>query len=319
MSTNTRGFTLGIQHDPRAVARAMNGILLNGGRSVLAKGPYDGPKERSLRVTFNPDVYGGFSVTSYAGDNWRVCKAFALEKLGLPQWRPQGKAPEIDPAIQRMMERSRRAEAEKRKAEAEADDARRKEWALRIWNEASDPRGTIVERYLNEHRKLELPDEVAGEVIRFHAALKHGEARCPAMVALFRNIRSGEPQAIHRVFLDPTTAAKIDRLMLGPVGGAAIMIDQSTTALTIAEGIETSLAARQLGLSPVWALGSCGAIKAFPAIKQLSELSICEELDNAGRSAAEECKARYLRAGKPVTMITSKVGSDLNDAWRAMK
>src|SRR5262249_54473109 len=57
--------------------------------------------------------------------------------------------------------------------------------ALAIWNEARDPRGTIVERYLKEERGLRLPDEIAGEVIRFHPALWYDGGHVPGMVALF--------------------------------------------------------------------------------------------------------------------------------------
>ena len=62
-----------------------------------------------------------------------------------------------------------------------------------------------------------LGDDLAGDVMRWHP-------RIGAMLALFRNIVTGEPQAISRTFLD-REGRKIERKFLGPVGGAAIMLD----------------------------------------------------------------------------------------------
>jgi hypothetical protein len=82
--------------------------------------------------------------------------------------------------------------------------------ALALWRAARDPRGTIVEAYLRS-RCLDLPDEAAGEAIRFHPHCPFGEARHPAMVCLVRNIITNEPQAIHRTALTPDgTAIKHD-------------------------------------------------------------------------------------------------------------
>src|SRR5262249_50877471 len=47
---------------------------------------------------------------------------------------------------------------------------KRRERALGIWNEARDPRGTVVEKYL-ALRRLDLPAELAGNVM---------ERQCPA-------------------------------------------------------------------------------------------------------------------------------------------
>ena len=44
--------------------------------------------------------------------------------------------------------------------------------------------------------------------------------------------------------------------MLGVVAGAAVKLDAAGEALAIGEGVETAMAARQLGLRPVWAVGS---------------------------------------------------------------
>jgi hypothetical protein len=118
------------------------------------------------------------------------------------------------------------------------DRKERTDIALGVWAAAVDPRGTLVEKYLAS-RALELGDDIAGEVLRWHSGLG-------AMVALFRDIKTGEPQAISRTFLDHD-ARKIDRRFLGPVGGAAIMLDAFdvvTHGLHIGEGVEIKVAQR---------------------------------------------------------------------------
>ncbi len=96
---------------------------------------------------------------------------------------------------------ARRQQRMSRHDPRDADESRMRR-ALRAWAEATDPRGTPVEIYLRS-RGLELPDETAGEAIRYHAHCAFGAERHPAMVCLVRNIVTNEPQAIHRTALGP--------------------------------------------------------------------------------------------------------------------
>jgi putative DNA primase/helicase len=128
---------------------------------------------------------------------------------------------------------------------------------------------------------------------------------------------TGEPQAISRTFIDHR-GQKRDRKFLGPVGGAAIKLgddDEVTTGLHIGEGVETCLAARMTGLRPTWALGSAGAIAAFPVLSGVEALTIMAEPESP--QAAETCAARWHEAGREVFIIRSLMGSDLNDALMA--
>jgi hypothetical protein len=105
------------------------------------------------------------------------------------------------------------------------------------------------------------------------------------MVAALRSIRTDEITGIHRTALTPE-GTKIGRKMYGTAGGAAIMLDgHPGPSLTIGEGIETTLSARQLGFGAAWALGSVGAIAAFPVLPGVSSLSLLEEVDQSGASA----------------------------------
>jgi hypothetical protein len=112
--------------------------------------------------------------------------------------------------------------------------------ALALWREAVDPRETLVERYLasrglrlsrSDARPLltdvHLHEDLAGDVLRWHP-------RIGAMLALFRNIETDRPQAVSRTFLD-RQGRKIGRKFLGPVGGAAIMLDRFDIVLHVGE------------------------------------------------------------------------------------
>jgi len=141
--------------------------------------------------------------------------------------------------------------------------------------------------------------------------------RLPAMICAMRSIATGEMTGIHRTFLDRITAAKVDRRMLGIAKGTAIQLDDyPDDSLTIVEGVETALSARFMGLAPVWALGSSGAIGFFPVLKERIHLTVCEEQDATSQRDVAEVKRRYLKSGRFVTIVRPTHGSDLNDALR---
>lgn len=170
-------------------------------------------------------------------------------------------------------------------------------------------------------RGLELPDEVAGEAIRFSARCPWGASFTPAMVAPFRSIQTGEITGIHRTALT-TDGQKVGRKMLGIAAGAAIMLDPCETVslgLTTGEGIETCLSARQLGIRPVWALGSSDAIRTFPVLPGIEGLTILGETGDGGANAraTQEVGTRWHRAGRTVEVVMPRVGEDLNAALRA--
>ena len=79
---------------------------------------------------------------------------------------------------------------------------------------------------------------------------------------------------------------------MGPVGGAAIMLDgfdAVRAGAPIGEGVETCQAARQLGLKPCWALGSAGAVASLPVLGGVETLTLLAENDDASARATEAC------------------------------
>jgi hypothetical protein len=278
---------------------------VTGRDSANVPGPGHSAADRSLSIKLNLRAPGGFVVYSHAGDNPIECRNYICAKLGfLTRQRGEYRR---EPLIVT--------------DGGNIDEARRKALALKLWMEASNPAGSIVERYLREYRGLDLPADVAGNVIRFHPSLYFNRQKhMPAMVCLLRNVKTNEPCGIHRTFLDEKTGDKIERKMLGIAKSAAVKFDlQPVHSLTIGEGIETVLSARAAGYAPCWALGSSGAVRNFPVINDLAELTVLEENDPTSRRDVKVCARRYLGARKPVNIITSKIGNDFNDAWRAMK
>lgn len=192
---------------------------------------------------------------------------------------------------------------------------------LRHWQAARDPRGTVVEAYLRS-RGLDLPNDVAGRVLRYHPRLWHEESQSswPGMVALITDLRSDRPLGTHRTFLAPDGSGKAPvkppKKMLGGARGGAIKIsagDEVELGLVVGEGIETALAARQLGLRPVWALGSAGAISSLLVLPGVEGLTIVGEADEANARAVRECARRWVTADVDVSVLEPVGGGDAND------
>jgi putative DNA primase/helicase len=289
------------------MAAALGGEVLKGkgGPYVLCPGPGHSARDRSLSVSLSEGGPIGFVVHSHAGDDWRICREHVAKRLGQP------------------VERRNRPERPKQPVgRSNASPANySNSGGLPLWKEARDPRNTIVESYLGG-RGLDLSDNVAGRVVRVHPHCPFGEGvRHPCMVVLFRSIITDALQAIHRTALT-VDGKKIDRKMMGEVRGAAIKIDADENVeqgLVIGEGFETCLAARMLGLRPVWALGSAGAIAAFPVLPGIEALTILGESDKTGanQKAVKACAERWSAAGREVLVAMPRVAGDLNDALQS--
>ena len=304
--------------DLRQIAAALGGEV--SGQQVLAPGPGHSPRDRSLAVCLSANASAGFVCHSHAGDDWQICVEHVRARLGLPPWKPGDEQDRrIEPSRVKTFDRAtvdREADYRPRNE----DDLLRIKRAVDIWNGAVDPRGTLAERYLNS-RALDLTPELA--VLRFHPRCpwRNEETgrteRIPALIAAFRSIDDNEITAVHRIRVDqPARWPKADRRMLGVVHRAAVKLDPSTTGeLAIGEGVETCMAARQLGIRPCWALGSTGMISFFPIIPSVVTLRIVGENDAASQHAVEMCGQRWRRAGRRVRVIRPTAGDkDLNDA-----
>ena len=135
----------------------------------------------------------------------------------------------------------------------------------------------------------------------------------PALIVPFRSIDDDRIIGIHRIALR-SDGSKIARRMLGVIARAAIKLDPIAERRTIAEGLETSMAGRELGYAPAWALGSAGTISFFPVLEGVKMLVILGEHDETNARAIQFCGRRWLRAGRRVRLVKPKIGSDVNDA-----
>ncbi|MFD0466750.1 virulence-associated protein E [Microvirga aerilata] len=241
-----------------------------------------------MSVHLDPQYREGFWVISFSGDDEIQCRDHVRTAAGLPAWAPSSRdqAPVLCPIIVH----TGPSEDENRKA------AWLQSRVLALWEEACDPRGTIVEAYLTRSKEdggrgLAYPDDVADAVLRYHPACPWKDEsgttlRVPAMVAAMRCIHTDRLKAVHRTRLTPE-GRKVDRRMLGDAKEAAIKLDPGeavTMGLVVGEGIETCLAARQIGLRPVWALGSVGSIQTFQVLSGIDAITLLAETDKGVRT-----------------------------------
>lgn len=196
--------------------------------------------------------------------------------------------------------------------------AERSEIAQRIWREARPAAGTIVERYLRA-RAITIPPPAS---LRF-AMLWHAPSRreLPAMVARVDNVR-GELVAVHRTYLRPDGAARVDKLMIGPVRAAATRLAPTRRKLGLTEGIETALSVMTaIPELSVWAALSTSGLRTIelPPPRAAAEVVIFADADPDGLAAAEDAAERLGRAGRRVRIARPPEGfADFNDVLRGV-
>jgi len=272
--------------DIKSAAAALCGDV-SGRDSITCPGPGHSLKDRSLSVKLTAD---GPVVFSHAGDDWRACKDHVNRALGIEQRKHVAHVSHL-------------TQVSISGHPGASCDAPSSDLALRIWRESKPIAGSLAERYL-QSRKLG-SDHSEPDALRFHPSCPFGSDKLPCMVALYRDISTNEPKAIHRTALTPE-GQKIDRKALGPKSGCAIKFtpdEHVEQGLTIAEGVETALAGMQLHWRPAWALGDATEIKKFPVLSGIECLNILVDNDAAGRGAALECSTRWTAAGRHVFRI----------------
>ena len=244
----------------------------------------------------------------------------------MPTWQPgDGQRRNIPPQhVPKWDLAAIETEVDEGPRERTEDDLRRIARACDIWNESIDPRRTLAEYYLRRGRKLDLPDELAGTVLRFHAHCPWRNENTgntdflPALIVPFRSIDDDTITAIHRIALNGD-GTKIGRRMLGSARRIAVKFDPIGNELAIGEGVETCMAARQLGIRPAWAVGTVGNITSFPVIAGVEQLIILGERGAASAEAIQYCGKRWRRAGRKVRVVMPAVGNDMNDVLIAEK
>ncbi|WP_419831089.1 DUF7146 domain-containing protein [Methylobacterium sp.] len=298
-------------------ASALRGKVVSGGVSFAPEGHR--PGDASGRLFIDPTARNGYRVACLSPkDDPLRARDYVDAQCGFPRWEPGGGSQVEGIGLQELARRDRAWE--KHRLTQDAEDRIKAERVGRIWSEAEpDPRNTLVARYLDEHRHLDLPRDVSGHAVRFHPAGPWEGERVPMILCALRDIHTNEVVGLHRTRLDPVTAAKVDRRMLGRAKNTAIKLTadaEVATGLHIAEGVESALAGMAIGFTPMWAMGSVSGIASFPVLSGIECLTICAETGEASAAAVEQVGARWSQAGLELRVCHPRYGSDLNDAIR---
>jgi CHC2 zinc finger/Toprim domain len=203
------------------------------------------------------------------------------------------------------------------------DPEETRKFALSIWNDARPIKGTLAEAYLTA-RHIDVTG-LPTAALRFHSRCIFGRGSYqPCLIALFRDPTTDRPTGIHRIQV-ALNNRKVERKMLGPVGGSVIKLwpdEDVTYGLVIGEGVETVLAAatrieyRGTLLRPAWAAGGENNLANFPVIDGVNSLTVLIDHDanNIGQKAASQCIWRWRKAGREAFgLIPQKIDTDFND------
>ena len=285
--------------DLRQMARALNGEVVGG--QVLAPGAGHGPRDRSLSVKLSASSPTGFLVHSFAGDDWRDCQAYVVERLGLPRDVWKGERKQADADLQKSVcgrHRRGRKMTTSRRGSPRARLLGRKHRSSR--NHSRDLSALASPRPRRQRGRRGL-------------AMESAHRRDDRAVPQHSNRRAagGQPNVPRPRWTEDRTQVPRPRRRRGRQADA----DENVHGgLHIGEGVETCQAARQLDLRPTWALGSKGAIGAFPVVPGVEVLTILPESD--AEREIEMCAARWDAAGREVIINRAIGGKDLNDSLR---
>lgn len=212
--------------------------------------------------------------------------------------------------------------------EIEAKEVQQKiERAQNLWSKGQSIQGTIAERYLKEHRKIEgeLP-----ESFRYLPNVKvAGEQNTKTYPCLMVAARShtGDISAVQLTFLDPQTANKADipvqKRSYGLLKGSAVTVQEGKDSkhLFITEGVETALSLKEAGLQ--------GTIKASLGLTNMGHIEpqksntpivICGDHDApqspAAKSLQKSVHTLQERGFKVTVIKPDTLGEDFNDVLK---
>ena len=258
------------------IAQALGGDI--NGKWINIRGPNHSTTDRSLGFQFDKTAPGGIRVYSFAGDDPILCREYVKTKL---QSIANNGSLAVDCDLN---------------APDESIKAQVRE--LAIWEAAKSPLDTPVETYLAARCCPLTSAVLSADALRFNALCPFGQFILPAMIALVRDVKTGEPLGIHRTALkdDGTGKRQIplglpSKMMIGRVKGGAVMLQPAGSHLGIAEGNETALSAQLIFNMPVWAALSAVGVQNFPVIPALKLLTIFADHDEPGLNAALKCAA----------------------------
>lgn len=199
------------------------------------------------------------------------------------------------------------------------------ELARKLWCESLPAKDKPVETYL----KQRIPNINAEQIpacIKYLPEAYHSQTkkklRC--LVAPFTVHPAYDVQSISRTYLNDkgTDKANVDpqKAILGAVNGGAIVLDQPTECLGIAEGLESALVVREIvkGQIPIWATGTATNLAnvKLPALPSASEVVFFCDYDDAGLKAVLSRAEKARKEGRNVKILRPvSPFIDWNDAY----
>ncbi|HCE95324.1 MAG TPA: hypothetical protein DER04_00940, partial [Holosporales bacterium] len=196
--------------------------------------------------------------------------------------------------------------------------------AQALWNKGQSIEGTLAEKYLREHRKIE--GDLSKD-LRYLPSFydRASQTKHPCLMATARN-PEGQITAVQITFLDSETGKKasldVAKKSFGILKGSTVTLQNNELGpLFIAEGVETALSLKSAGVE-----GTIQASLGLSNIKQLSPqkpetpIVICADHDEPESPAAKglEKSVRILQEkGVHVTVIKpEKLNQDFNDVLK---
>ena len=280
----------------REIARALGGEV--SGSQANAPGPGHGPRNRSLSVRLSASSSDEFIVHSFAGDDWRDCRDYVRERLGLPAdgWkrdRPRGAPTPRRPAVNHDDE--------------PATEHAKARW---LWLQRRPIAGTIAETYLRKARGY------GGAIPATPGFMPARGEHAPALIAAFGMPAEPEPgklaiadadvMAVQLVKLKPDGSGKADvgpnKIIVGKGAlGSPIVLapPNDLLGLAICEGIEDALSIHEATGLGAWASGGAGRMPALAdAVPDYIDcVTVIADDDDAGHRHAPDLAARLKARG----------------------
>lgn len=195
----------------------------------------------------------------------------------------------------------------------------------KTWRNSTALRGTVGETYLIRRvgKKMEWPED-----LRFNPECWRNVddklEKHPAIVALVRNIKTNEPQAVQRIFLRADGSDRLRdndaRKFTGPKADGAIKLtpdEDVTLGLGLVEGIEKGLWLMARDVRPIWTTCGTAGLAAFPVLEGIDALVVYADNDEnrQGEIAAAKCITRWREAGLEARGIKPRAVKD----WDAVE
>jgi hypothetical protein len=280
-----------------SIARALGGQV--SGAQVRAPGPGHGRGDDSLSVKLSATSPDGFLAHSFAGDDWRVCRDYVREKLGLPRAVAARPRPSTSGAVP----------VARNAPEAVPDEAERAK-AQWLWRQRRSVENTIAEVYLRKARGY------GGAIPETLGFLPGRGDHAPTLIAAFGMTSEPEPgvlaiaddavRAVQLIKLKADGSGKADvepqKIIIGrgALGSPIVLAPPNDLlGLVICEGIEDALSTYEATGLGAWAAGGATRLPALadavPAYVDF--VTVQPDDDDAGLCHGADLAARLRTRG----------------------